>query len=363
MRSRLNREACAPFCEGRVTAFPHHVGYGHASDECVVAVASYRRLSASEEGEVIDMFEQILVPLDTPKRGAEAIEVASHLAERFESLLILLRVEDAATSTDHLLADNLDLERRAAELRLHGLRVRHTIEFGRPEESIAELAQSTGARLIILTPHHRSLLEGIRSPSVTARLLGHIATPLLIWPEADPAKALASFLNIPCSQVIVPLDGSHLAEQALPVAVGFARMFARPLLLVRVVVPRTAAAIWPETFGPEVQFEEEAEHESLAYLTQVRKRLEAEQADLSIQSMVLLGRPEVEIKHCAETHDGSLVVMSTHGRTGIQRALLGSVATQLARDSSLPLLIVPPQALDGAAINWAADLAATAPVR
>jgi nucleotide-binding universal stress UspA family protein len=307
------------------------------------------------------MFEQILVPLDGTKRSAEAIEVASHLAERFGAQFLLLRVEDATTTTDHLLADNLDLERRAAELRLRGLRVRHTIEFGRPDQSITELAQSTGARLIILAPHHRSLTEGIRHPSVTARLLGHMSTPLLIWPEQDAGKALASFLNVPGSQVIVPLDGSALAEQALPVAVGFAKRFARPLLLVRVIATRSAAAIWPETFGPEVNFQREAEQDAQAYLARMRKRLEADQPDLSVQSMVMLGRPEHELERCAETHDGSLVVMCTHGRSGIQRALLGSVATQLARESTLPLLIVPPQAYDGAAVSIAADLPVAAP--
>jgi nucleotide-binding universal stress UspA family protein len=307
------------------------------------------------------MFEQILVPLDGSKRGSEAIEVAAHLAERFGAQLILLRVEDATTTTEHLLADNLDLERQTAELRLRGLRVRHTIEFGRPDQSIAELAQSTGTRLIILAPHHRSLVEGIRHPSVTARLLGHMSTPLLIWPEADAGKALTSFLNVPGSQVIVPLDGSALAEQALPVAVRFARHFARPLLLVRVIATQAMAAVWPETFAPEVTYEVEAQQDAVAYLSHMRKRLEAEHSGLSVQSMVMLGRPEHEIQRCAETHDGSLVVMSTHGRSGIQRALLGSVATQLARESVLPLLIVPPAAFDGAASAFAVDLPVATP--
>ncbi len=307
------------------------------------------------------MFEQILVPLDGSKRGDEAVQVASHLAERFGAQLILLRVEDAATTTDHVLADNLDLERRSAELRLRGLRVRHTMEFGRPDQSIVELAQSVGARLIVLAPHHRSLLEGIRNPSVTARLLGHMLAPLLIWPEIDPGKTLANFLNTPCSHIMVPLDGSALAEQALPVALGVARMFARPLLLVRVVVARASAAMWPETFGPEISLEEQTEREAQAYLTQVRRRLEMDEAGLSVQSMVLIGRPEREIAQCAETHDGSLVIMSTHGRSGIQRTLLGSIATQLAREAEHPLLIVPPQAQDGALARWAADLSTAVP--
>jgi nucleotide-binding universal stress UspA family protein len=309
------------------------------------------------------MFEQILVPVDNTKRGAEAIAVASRLAERFGALLILLRVDDADTSTDHLMADNLEMERQTAELRQRGLRVRHTIEFGRPDESIAELAQSTGARLIILAPHHRSLLEAMRSPSVTARLLGHAATPMLIWPEAAPGKALADFLNIPSSQIIVPLDGSQFAEQALPLAVGFARLFARPLLLVRVVVPQLTAAIWPETYGPEIRFEAEAQHEAEAYLAATRSRLHEGTGFQVVQSMVLIGQPDHEIRRCAKTHDGSLVIMSTHGRSGIQRALLGSVAARLARDAAAPLLIVPPAPRDGVVVNWAADVAVPASER
>ncbi|HEV2235387.1 MAG TPA: universal stress protein, partial [Ktedonobacterales bacterium] len=115
------------------------------------------------------MFEQILVPVDGTKRGAEAIEIASRLAERFDARLILLRVEDTATPTDQLLDDNLDLEQRAADLRQLGLRVRHSIEFGRPDQSITELAQTSRAQLVVLAPHHRSLLTAVRAPSVTVR--------------------------------------------------------------------------------------------------------------------------------------------------------------------------------------------------
>ncbi|HYM26761.1 MAG TPA: universal stress protein, partial [Steroidobacteraceae bacterium] len=261
------------------------------------------------------------------------------------------------------MADNLDLEERAAELRQRGLRVRHTIEFGRPDESIAELAQSTGARLIILAPHHRSLLEAMRSPSVTARLLGHAATPMLIWPEAAPGKALAAFLNTPSSQVIVPLDGSPLAEQALPLGVGFARLFARPLLLVRAVVPQVTAAIWPETYGPEIRLEAESQQEAEAYLAETCRHLQAGDASLTVRCMVVIGQPDQEIRRCAGSHDGSLVIMSTHGRSGIQRALLGSVAAQLARDATVPLLIVPPAPQEGTAAHWATDVAVPASER
>jgi nucleotide-binding universal stress UspA family protein len=303
------------------------------------------------------MFEPILVPVDNTKRGAEAIAVAIRLAERFNALLILLRVEDAVTPTSQLMDDNLDLERRAAELRQRGLRVRHTIEFGRPDECIAELAQSTGARLIILAPHHRSLLEALRSPSVTARLLGHAATPMLIWPEVAPGRALATFLNTPSSQIVVPLDGSPLAEQALPLALGFVRLFARPLLLVRAVVPQVTAAMWPETYGPEIRLEAEAQQDAESYLAETRSRLEAGDATLVVRSSVVVGQPDQEIKRCAETHDGSLVIMSTHGRSGIQRALLGSVAARLARDAVVPVLVVPPASVEVAAVSRTAGVA------
>jgi nucleotide-binding universal stress UspA family protein len=305
------------------------------------------------------MFEQILVPLDGTKRGAEAIEIASRLAGRFGAQLILLRVEDVAASTDQLLADNLDLERRTAELRLRGLRARHAIEFGRPEQKIAELAQSSSARLIVLAPHHRSLMEVLRAPSVTARLLGHLSTPLLIWPERAPGRVLEHLLNVPRAQVIVPLDGSALAEQALPSALEFAGSYARPLLLVRVIPTQPQAAIWPETFGAQIYLEMDAEHDAETYLTRMCAQLEAEQPGLMVRSTVLLGRPDREIERCAQGHDGSLVVMSTHGRGGIQRALLGSVAAQLARESTPPLLIVPPQAHHRAQVNVPADLAVT----
>lgn len=288
------------------------------------------------------MFDRILVPVDGTARGAEATEIARHLAGRFAARMTLLRVEGALTSLEHVLADNRELERRASDLRQHGMHVVHSVEFGRPDKAITELAESERAQLIVMAPHHRAYLESLWHPSVTQRVLGRAPAPILVWPQQEPPRAYTQFLQIAGSHVLVPLDGSALAEQALPYAVAFAEEYARPLLLIRVVPPPLLVSGRLDAYRAERDYHAREECEAHAYLAATRRRLCQEHAGLHVQSMLLSGEPWRELVRCAQTRDGGLMVMATHGRSGLGRALFGSVAAQLVRAAPLPLLIVPP---------------------
>jgi nucleotide-binding universal stress UspA family protein len=98
-----------------------------------------------------------------------------------------------------------------------------------------------------------------------------------------------------------------------------------------------------------------AEHEeACAYLTKIRERYGNDVAT-PIQSMVMTGTPELRILDLAAAHPGSVIVMSTHGRGPLSRAVLGSVTTQIIREGSTPTLVIPPHA--------PAPLARTAPLK
>jgi nucleotide-binding universal stress UspA family protein len=142
------------------------------------------------------------------------------------------------------------------------------------------------------------------------------------------------------SRIIVPLDGSPLAEEALPEAIRLARLAGAPLHLVHVIDPTQLP--WYGTFGMDMDIEtaksalDEEARQSGSYLGGVMARLEAE--GLAVTFEQRRGRVTRELMTVAQP--GELIVMASHGRGGISRWLLGSVAEDLLRHATVPILLV-----------------------
>ncbi len=299
------------------------------------------------------MLHHILVPVDGTTRADEAVDVARHLAARAQASIVLLHVQERTSDVRAVVSTNQDLEQRVAALRAEGLDARHFIGYGNLEETIAATASEQRADLIVMAPHHRGRLEGLRHPSLTARVLANAPAPVLVWPENAPGRAYFTLFNTAGAAVVVPLDGSDLAERALPVAVAFVREFSSPLLLLRVVPPPSPVTGGPEPYSLMIDYELNQEREARHYLASVRKRLPEDQT-LTIHSMVLRGLPEHELLRVAETHNGSIMVMSTHGRGSLGRIFMGSVATSVMCETPLPLVVVSPHVvLDGGVVATA----------
>jgi nucleotide-binding universal stress UspA family protein len=146
-------------------------------------------------------------------------------------------------------------------------------------------------------------------------------------------------------RVLVPLDGSELAEAILPFAGQVARPFDAEVALLRVVEPLSAAeavasagVVAPDTFVLR-------ELEAKRYLLKVERRLSNE--GLRVRTLVALGRPAEAIVDAVKTSGADLVAMTTHGRSGLGRALFGSVAESVLRTSPVPVLLVRTPATQG----------------
>jgi nucleotide-binding universal stress UspA family protein len=148
----------------------------------------------------------------------------------------------------------------------------------------------------------------------------------------------------PIASILVPLDGSPFGEHALNTAIGVARSKAAAISLIHVEEQRVRNA-WGVTIDPGLELELRAERRgALQLLTdQVIAR-----TSLQVTLTVLQG-PVVETleKHIAFTRP-DLVVMATHGETGVIRAILGSVADYIIRQSVAPVLLVRPTSIDRA---------------
>ncbi|HEX6292015.1 MAG TPA: universal stress protein [Herpetosiphonaceae bacterium] len=145
-------------------------------------------------------------------------------------------------------------------------------------------------------------------------------------------------------QIIVPLDGSALAEAVLPHAVALARATESGLTLLRVVTPTETMIMLPNpTMIPPVTAQrlfEEEHTQSQIYLNTVAKRLHS--SNLEIRTAVLVGIATADaivtfVRHMPDT---ALIAMATHGHTGLRHLIMGSVAEHVLHTTPVPLLLV-----------------------
>jgi nucleotide-binding universal stress UspA family protein len=136
-------------------------------------------------------------------------------------------------------------------------------------------------------------------------------------------------------KILVPLDGSPLAEAALPTAIDLAGTLGARILLLRAAQAHTLPGVDPTE--AEVKVVREAE----TYLGQVKTRLATSVGD--VETAVWYGPAAVAIIEAAQFHHVSLIVMTTHGRTGLGRLIMGSVAESVLRGTATPILLVRPQ--------------------
>jgi nucleotide-binding universal stress UspA family protein len=133
--------------------------------------------------------------------------------------------------------------------------------------------------------------------------------------------------------ILVPLDGSLLAETALTPALELAECAGAHLFLLRAAQAHTLPGVDPT--DAEVKAVREAEE----YLKGVRARLDARGVK-DVEGTVWYGPASVAIVEAAESHKVGLIVMTTHGRTGLGRLILGSVAESVLRGTRTPILLV-----------------------
>ena len=136
--------------------------------------------------------------------------------------------------------------------------------------------------------------------------------------------------------ILVPLDGSPLAEQALPHATVLAERFQAELILLRVLIPLPSTPMLAEAAR------QRAEEATAVFPRQYLERLAAalQERDIRVQMATIVGRPHLQIIQYAETNQVDLIVMSTRGQSGLSRWLMGSVADRVVRGASVPVLLV-----------------------
>jgi nucleotide-binding universal stress UspA family protein len=139
--------------------------------------------------------------------------------------------------------------------------------------------------------------------------------------------------------IAVPLDCSSLSEQALPYAIRLARLLNARLLLVQAVE-------LPPVLDNPLDAETALIDNAAAYLRRVQSLLRIEAADIEVDTCMEAGSPASLVPSIVEQEKAGLIVMTTHGRSGLMELLMGSVAEGIIHNSKVPVLLVRPQKTD-----------------
>ena len=137
-------------------------------------------------------------------------------------------------------------------------------------------------------------------------------------------------------RVLIPLDGSGLAEQALPHAIAQAQRFEAELVLLRVLAPLPSAPL----LGEVARSRAKASSNVLAREYLERVVASVQEHDIPVQMATAQGSPPLAITEFAEANEVDLIVMSTRGQSGLSRWLMGSVADRVVRGANVPVQLV-----------------------
>jgi nucleotide-binding universal stress UspA family protein len=302
-------------------------------------------------------FASILVPIDGSPLAEQALPYAAALASPNTTIRLLMVLRDPepvrdllgreALSRDEVLQQWRDaatdsLRQLADRTRQYAGNVAFDVEVtvGDPAEQILTVAQARAVDIIVMTSHGRGAAGRVVYGSVADRVARNAPLPvMMIRPEdAAPERGAAAIRRL-----VVPLDGSAVAAQALPMAKQLARQLHTPVPLISVIdVYRdlSPAAAYGMAFSQQIYDEMEtyAKQQTQQMLTQAAEQLAA---DVSVSWAVLSGPTAPAIMDA--TRPGDIIVLTSHGRGGLKRWLIGSVAEKLVRESTVPLVLLRAQ--------------------
>jgi nucleotide-binding universal stress UspA family protein len=295
----------------------------------------------------------ILVPLDGSELAERAVSTAASLARSTRAGLVLAHVH-APLTADPIHVEGLPV----LDAELHPLRRLHeqtylerakrrlaagadvsvvVLEGGPVGASLVRHAAGIGARLIVMATHGRGGVERAWLGSVADDIVRQSPIPLLLL-RPHPVPSV-----VRVRRILVPVDGSALAEAILEPVLGLARLESEPELVLLTVIPQESPGFQP------------AAHAWLDGLVHrldasgVRVRTRVERADSVAHAILDVARQE----------ETDVLAVATHGRSGLVRLALGSVADELVRRSHMPILLWRPQtAAAGEATDRAIELEA-----
>ena len=301
------------------------------------------------------MYEVIMVPTDGSGFDREAIRVALRTAERNDAKVRLVRVlatgsffgptpKAEATGVE---ADLTCSERDRAMRELYALAaecratskadISIDLHAGPVNDVLQGYARRNDVDLIVISTHGRSGLSRLSLGSVTDSLIRHTTIPVLV------VKPSTSYLNPQARDVfrriIVPLDGSMLAEQILPRVLTLANLEEAEVTLLNVLVPQSYSQ--KEIAAPNLPWWDKDISVAQSYLFRVAGKLR--RAGVPVTTDIVISENIAgAIGDFASRENADLIAIATHGRGGLNRMLRGSVADAVMHSTRMSMLVFKP---------------------
>lgn len=310
------------------------------------------------------MYKKMLVPLDGSELAEAVFPYAKEVAGRLDMDVVLLHVyspearefvpmyqayiEQAAQAIKRQIREVQ--QKTDVQSESEPTEVRGELITGCPAKEILRYAEKNAIDLILMTTHGHYGIKRWTMGSVADRVLCTSNTPILLV-RADTTEET---LFKQCSQksMLVLLDGSELAESVLPHVEELAKQRGiEPVevTLLRVCEPPSTPAYYaPELTGIPLdwgEYDQQVIDKEVrviqVYLARVEKRLKDK--NIRVKSVILQGKAAEEIVDYINKNPFQIIVMATHGRSGISRWVYGSVADRILHGVSSPIFLVRPQ--------------------
>ncbi len=296
------------------------------------------------------MFTHLVVPLDGSQLAESVLPAATAFAKRLNARVTLLHVIERSAPVrvhgERHLTQAADAETYLAEIvaRLTGVGIESSAEVVQVitdvANTIAARANHHGADLVVLCTHGGRGVRGFLYGRVAQQVLAHLAVPVLLLPPAKPDESPDDF---EIHRVLLPLEGTHQADETIAAACTIARAFSSEVLLMTVVptvntmsgsrgaalrlMPHTAAAVLDDEVG-----------RVRDYLAGVRAQLAEE--GVRSESIIERGEPFKILADTSARRDVDAIVMATHGRAGVSVVWAGSIAARILERTPLPILLI-----------------------
>lgn len=299
----------------------------------------------------------ILVPLDGSLDAEQALPLATQLVRSWGSTLRLVSVHLPAITWNPgvefpLVTPDLDQELREQDMRyLKGVAARITSEGdvdiectvldGPVAEAIDHHIHDTCTDLVVMTSHGRGGLGRLVLGNTADQLVRRLEVPVLVIRATKDLRPVAEQ-----HRILVPLDGSALSDSIMEQVKAIARATRSELMLAMIMQPLPVLLppfVWPPeklTESPEVR-----ERAGQMYLELWKQQLTGE--GFVVQARVRTARKVAkEILQLAHDEGCSLIAMATHGASGLDRMMLGSVTDLVLRRAEVPVLVLRPVMAD-----------------
>jgi nucleotide-binding universal stress UspA family protein len=298
------------------------------------------------------MYRSIMLPLDGSQFDEQALPIATTLAARCGATLRVVHVHERSSAGEWEVLtpfrfegvegaerdwDGVDVEHEKEYLAQHAAGAEYKLLEGPVVSSLEREIEESNPDLIVMATHARGGIARALAGSVADQLIRDIHKPILLIRVVEQQRAAQEMRN---DRILVPLSGSPMSTSVLQHALSMATPGETQITLLRVVAPPYAATELA-VLGESDEILKDRVQDAHDYLEGIATQLSAE-GYLVDTDVVISGLPADAILHYTQEKGCDVICMSTHGRGGVKRMLLGSVATSVLHHTKVPVLLYRP---------------------